>query len=378
MSRAAKPLGPATNLALHPTPKARIARNGVLRRAEMLDVFDGILSFERRNRLAAVLSDEDVAALAQLSTTGMRNNSLRALASDLAYLTVWAKAATGWPLPWPAPEMLLMAFVTQHLSVPDHDGCDGLPGMPQEVIESLVRDGYPRSSGPHAPATVRRRLASWSTLTRCRQLTGAFDSPALKNALRLAVADLPRSHETGGRTPVTKDILELVLRAAQGETLVDCRDRALLLITSASGGRRADIAGMRCEDLVFEEEPVSGQTGARRHRRLFIRADVETGRGDVVLTGRPVEALQQWLQQSAITSGPVFRRIDRWGHVMRLSLTPQSVNLILKSRLAAAGLDPAAFSTESLRAASRTKAKTLPPDSPSPAGRRSNMKKQSR
>ncbi len=36
----------------------------------------------------------------------MGENSLRALASDLAYLEAWVLAATGTPLPWPAPEAL--------------------------------------------------------------------------------------------------------------------------------------------------------------------------------------------------------------------------------------------------------------------------------
>lgn len=42
-------------------------------------------------------------------------NTLRALASDLAYLEGWAQAATGAPLPWPAPESLALKYVAHHL-----------------------------------------------------------------------------------------------------------------------------------------------------------------------------------------------------------------------------------------------------------------------
>jgi hypothetical protein len=39
--------------------------------------------------------------------------------------------------------------------------------------------GFLRTSGPHAPDTVRRRLATWSTLTKWRGVSDAFASPAL-------------------------------------------------------------------------------------------------------------------------------------------------------------------------------------------------------
>jgi hypothetical protein len=85
-----------------------------LRRAEELDALDAILPFDRRDRLAELLTDDDVATPMHLAREGMGDNSLRALASDLAYLEAWCVAATG-PLPWPAPEGLLLKFVAHHL-----------------------------------------------------------------------------------------------------------------------------------------------------------------------------------------------------------------------------------------------------------------------
>jgi integrase len=45
----------------------------------------------------------------------------------------------------------------------------------------------------------------------------------------------------------------------------------------------------------------------------------------------------------------VFKKIDRWGHLDCRALTPQAVNLILKRRVAQAGLDPVVFSAHGLR-----------------------------
>jgi hypothetical protein len=56
------------------------------RRALQLDTLAAILPMGRRDRLAELLTDDDVATLRHLAQEGMGENTLRALASDLAYL----------------------------------------------------------------------------------------------------------------------------------------------------------------------------------------------------------------------------------------------------------------------------------------------------
>ena len=75
------------------------ARDPETRRALQLDALSAILPADRRDQLAKVLTDDDVATLKHLAKEGMGENSLRALASDLAYLEAWALAATGAPCP---------------------------------------------------------------------------------------------------------------------------------------------------------------------------------------------------------------------------------------------------------------------------------------
>ena len=103
------------------------------RRALQLDAFSAILPMERRDRLAELLTDDDVATLKHLAREGMGENTLRALASDLAYLKGWAKAATGAPLPWPAPESLALKYVAHHLWDPAERETDPQHGMPAKV-----------------------------------------------------------------------------------------------------------------------------------------------------------------------------------------------------------------------------------------------------
>ena len=103
---------------------------------------------------------------------GTGPNTLRAIASDLNYLETWSYAALGHALPWPATEALALKFVAHHLYDEDEHERDASHGMPKDVRALLLQDGCLKTDGPHAPATVRRRLALWSTMHRWKGLQG--------------------------------------------------------------------------------------------------------------------------------------------------------------------------------------------------------------
>jgi integrase len=311
-----------------------------------------------------ILTDDDVATLRHLAREGMGENSLRALASDLAYLEAWAQAATGAALPWPASEGSALKFVAHHLFDPVQREADPTHGMPAEVSAALAGAGLLRTAGPHAPATVRRRLSSWSTLHRWRGILGPFASPALRAAIRLAVRASVRPRRRKSQRAVTRDILDQLLATCRSDRLADARDRALLLVAFGSGGRRrSEISGLRIEQL-SNEAPVARDPADPASPRLPCLA-IRLGRtktadadddGRVLLVGPPVEALQLWLERADIAKGPIFRAIDRWGEMEARALTPQAVNLIVKRRCAMAGLDPSHFSAHGLRSGYLTEA----------------------
>ncbi|TIN73719.1 MAG: integrase [Mesorhizobium sp.] len=329
-----------------------------LRRAEALDALDSVLPFDRRDFLAEILTDDDVATLRHLAKEGIGENSLRALASDLGYLEAWSLAATGFSLPWPAPEALLIKFVAHHLWDPAKHETDVSHGMPEDVTAALKSAKLLRVDGPHAPNTVRRRLSSWSTLTKWRGLRGKFNAPGLQSAIKLAVRASARPRGRKSKKAVTADVLVALLKACAGEKLVDVRDRALLITAFASGGRRrSEIASLRFEQIV-EEAPVPTDPKAPDSLDKLPCLKIRLGRTKtaqaesdafVLLVGRPVLALKGWLERAGISEGAVFRGIDRWGNLEKRALTPQAVNLILKRRIAEAGFDPMAFSAHGLR-----------------------------
>jgi len=329
-------------------------------RAKQLDTIAAVLPLERRDELAELLTDQDVQTLQHLVNEGMGENTLRALTSDLAYLQAWSLAATGASLPWPAPEAMLLKFVAHHLWDPEKRKTEPDHGMPFGVEQSLRDQGFLRSIGPHAPDTVRRRLANWSTLTRWRGLDGAFASPALESAIRLAVRAVPRTRRRKSKKAVTGDILAKLLATCSTENLRDLRDGAILMVAFASGGRRrSEIASLRIEQLSVEA-PIE-VTGGPPLPSLAIhlgRTKTSTGEQDetVYLTGRPVDALNTWIVAAKIDSGSVFRKIDRWGNVSSRALEPAAVNAIVKQRVEMAGLQREEFSAHGLRSGYLTEA----------------------
>ncbi|MCV9947521.1 site-specific integrase [Rhizobium sp. BT-175] len=340
--------------------KAKTSPTAIDRRAEELDTIAAVLPIERRDELAELLTDHDVETLRHLVNEGMGDNTLRALTSDLTYLEAWGLAATGRSLPWPAPEALLLKFVAHHLWDPQRRETDPDHGMPVAVDENLRSQGFLKSLGPHAPATVRRRLANWSTLTKWRGLDGAFASPALKSAIRLAVRAVPWTRRRKSAKAVTGDVLAKLLATCTSDSLRDLRDRAILMVAFASGGRRrSEIAGLWCEQLTVEP-PIDVPDGPPLPSLAIHlgRTKTTTGEQDdvVYLTGRPVEALNAWMMAAKVESGSVFRGIGRWGTVSKRALDPQSVNAIIKQRAEMAGLDPVEFSAHGLRSGYLTEA----------------------
>ena len=334
------------------------------RRFAELNALAGILPYHRRDELSSLLSDADVATLRHLVEAGMGANTLRALASDLAYLERWCLAATAAALPWPASPGLVVKFIAHHLYDPVKRETVTEHGMPEAVAASLKQQGALKAVGPHAPETVKRRLSLWGTMHKWRGLAGPFGDGQIRNALRLAVRAAARPRQRKSQTAVTGDVVAKLLATCGRGTLADRRDAALLLVAFASGGRRrSEIAGLRVEDIVKEpdvlSDPANPNSAALPCLSLRLGRTKTTDAADDArsyLVGKPVLALGAWFKDSKIAAGPVFRTVDQWGNLGTKALTPQAVNLILKKRIAQAGLDPKLFSAHGLRSGYLTEA----------------------
>ncbi len=161
------------------------------------EALDGLLPLARQEQLSSLLSSTDLDTLRHLVTNGMGPNTLRALASDLAYLERWCLAATGAPLPWPAGRDLLLKFVAHHLWDPIRKESDPAHGMPQDVT-----DAYGRRELWRPQARMRQRRSAGGSRSGARCIAGVdwrAPSPTARCAPRCGFRSVRRVGRRRGR-----------------------------------------------------------------------------------------------------------------------------------------------------------------------------------
>jgi integrase len=151
---------------------------------------------------------------------------------------------------------------------------------------------------------------------------------------------------------LTKEPLEAVPDTCE-DSLKGKRDRALLLFAWSSGGRRRS----EVSEAVFENLRRAGEgtffytlaNSKTNHSGKLRPQDVKP------LVGSAADAMEGWLKASGITSGPLFRRINKAGRLGEDALTGTAIRDIVKARCSLAGVGDD-FSAHSLRSGFVTEA----------------------
>jgi site-specific recombinase XerD len=217
-----------------------------------------------------------------------------------------------------------------------------LPATPETIAMYLSAEAHRLKA-----ATLQHRLAA---IKKAHTAAG-HGSPIKDNVLVAeTLKGISRTHgsATTQKAPVLTEDLRLMLRALP-KKLLGTRDRALLLIGFAGAFRRSELVGLDVSSLSLTAEGVlvtikhskTDQEGQGRTVAIPFGTHAETC---------PVRALQAWLSESGIREGPIFRPINRHGHIKPGRLTDHAVALIVKRYAAAAGMPPEAFAGHSLRA----------------------------
>lgn len=182
------------------------------------------------------------------------------------------------------------------------------------------------------------------------------------------------SEETPG---VLRDDIRAMVQTIDTTTLAGLRDRAMLLVGWYGAFRRSELVSVVVENVAMDP------TG--RGRGMLVRAYntktnkataqtkvVHTQPNDVELCA--VNAYTEWVNRAGITSGPVFRRIDKAGNIGRCypstdttkrnrsgnpdgRVSARFVDLIVRQYAERAGVGGGLFSAHSLRSGYATQAK---------------------
>lgn len=143
-------------------------------------------------------------------------------------------------------------------------------------------------------------------------------------------------------------MVEARSREDRSSMLRHARDRALVLLGFWRGFRSDELVRLKLENIKIA--PGEGMT-----------CYLERSKADKDFAGRefkcpalsrlcPVTALTEWVALAELRTGPVFRKINRWGHIADAPLGPNSLIPMLRSLFAAAGLASVQeYSSHSLR-----------------------------
>jgi integrase len=226
------------------------------------------------------------------------------------------------------------------------NGRRDLPADPHDVANFLAELG-----APPAPKSVSKIQRSASAIAYAHRVAGqAYNSRhpvvlEVLESLRRKLGTAP----TNQKRPLVESLVARVCEAL-GPSLIDVRDRAVVLLGFLSACRASNIVALDVDDATFTDEGVD----------LVLRRSKtdQTGRGFVVAVPAQLEnrlcaarAVRAWIEAACIVDGPLFRAIDRHGRVGD-RLTVQDVRRMLRRRIERAGLTLAGsteFGSHSLR-----------------------------
>jgi integrase len=226
-------------------------------------------------------------------------------------------------------------------------GLGPLPAAPETVAAYIAE-----CAGRLRVGSIQRRINAIGEAHRASGHESPTSAGIVKNTLkgiRRTLGTTPRQ-----KAPtLTDDIRAMV--AATDHDLIGLRDRAPVLLGFAGAFRRSELVGLDVEDCSFGKDRLTvtlrrsktDQDGAGRKVGIPYGSNPETC---------PVRTIQEWLEQGAVSSGPLFRSINRHGQVQPGRLSPIDVARVVKKLAERAGLDPAKYAGHSLRAGHATAA----------------------
>ena len=163
-----------------------------------------------------------------------------------------------------------------------------------------------------APSTINVRLAAVRRLAYEAADTGLL-SPELAAGIRRVKGAKRLGVRIGNW--LTIDQSKALLQMSSLETARAKRDRAILSLLIGCGLRRAELVGIRTDDLQIREEHwvIADLIGKGKHIRT------------VPVPAWAKRAVDGWTETAGITTGRIFRRVSRFGKIWGEGITPKAI-----------------------------------------------------
>lgn len=211
-----------------------------------------------------------------------------------------------------------------------------------------------------APSTIEQNIAAVRTAHRYAGHRGLPETDQARAVLRVHKRDRAERGQRKRKAPaVVLTVLRAMVDALDTDTASGVRDRALVVLGFAMMGRRSELAALRVSDLVFTEDGLTVLVRTSKTDQDAVGAEVKIPYGSVADTC-PVRTLRAWLAvlaENGFVDGPVFRRINRHGHVQEGGMSGAAINERVRVLAERAGVEGAEeYTAHGLRAGGPTEA----------------------
>jgi len=140
------------------------------------------------------------------------------------------------------------------------------------------------------------------------------------------IKNVKGSREAAGRSIHTDEISALLaVCLADASIPHGVRDAAIVAILQSTGIRRAEAAAALIERYDYGERSLRVIGKGNKERTVYLHQTA-------------VPYLDRWLVTVSARRGPVFRSVDRWGHIGTEPLSARAIGYILNERREQAGL----------------------------------------
>ncbi len=197
------------------------------------------------------------------------------------------------------------------------------------------------------PKTLSRRL----TALKNWHVYQGFSDPTQDHLVRKTLKGITNTHgkPANKAAPLSpEDLQRIVAYLESDDSITAWRDSALLQLGYFGAFRRSEIINIAFEHITRSKHGIEILLPRSKTDQAGVGQYCAVPYGHKNLC--PVRSLDVWLDKAKITSGPLFRRIDRWGVIGLTALTPLALTQIIKRRASQCGLTNAdAYSSHSLR-----------------------------
>jgi len=225
-----------------------------------------------------------------------------------------------------------------------------LPAASETVCDYIayLADGRVKVS------TIDQRIAAIAFMHTSQNLDDPTAHAMIKetmSGIRRAIGTAPNQ-----KAPLLRDDTRRIALSLEDDVRGK-RDTAILLLGFAGAFRESELTALEMSDLKFLADELhiiirKSKTDQEREGRIK-RIPILSVANALFC---PVRALQAYLIAAEVTSGAVFRKIDRWGKVWDKPMRPAAVAYILKRAATNAGMDASEIAGHSLRAGFVTQA----------------------